>query len=289
MRVVFPSSLDQALNRLIFSINSGRAGSKYLSTLLGTAKEVHSFHEPAPDMAGRYVKYLPVKRHTLKTLLVSLPVARKKLRKVETIKKKLEVMEPGEIYAETNFQYILSFYDAIESHFHDQYHVVLMRRHLPKVLKSWMELGWFRAGHRPTRYWCYSAVAPSRAVPPVASMRELDSFDQCIAYLIDIEGRAQRFLKDFPNVPVTQVRLESLSSPELVRRLFNQLGITPTKETFKKAGEVIWARTKQKKKVGRPVTEDYCRQRIHQYFERCQRLGIEVPHLSQMDPFDPRE
>ena len=274
------------MNRLIFSINSGRSGSKYLSTLLGTAKEVVSYHEPDPDMAGRYVKYLPVSKHTLKTRMLALPIRYKKFRKVQAINKCLEAMQPDEVYAETNFQYILSFYDAIESNFHDRYSVVLMRRYLPKVLKSWIELGWFRPEHVPTRYWCYSAVAPSRAVAPVAPMKALDSFDQCIAYLLDVEGRAQRFLSQFPNVPVVQVRLEELKTQESISRLFSQLGITPTDETLEKAGDVVWARTKQKKKVGRPVSAEYCRERIEKYIERCQQEGIVTPDLVQMDPLE---
>jgi hypothetical protein len=41
--------------RYIFSINTGRAGSQYLSDLLGMAKNVVSFHEPQPQMIDRYL------------------------------------------------------------------------------------------------------------------------------------------------------------------------------------------------------------------------------------------
>ena len=42
----------------IFSINSGRAGSQYLSELLNTAPEVKSFHEPDPNMTGPYLELI---------------------------------------------------------------------------------------------------------------------------------------------------------------------------------------------------------------------------------------
>ena len=38
--------------RLIFCINSGRAGSNYLAELLNSAVGVYSFHEPNPQMIG---------------------------------------------------------------------------------------------------------------------------------------------------------------------------------------------------------------------------------------------
>ena len=50
--------MNANLHILIFSINSGRAGSNYLAKLLGTAREVISFHEAEPNMAGKYLHKL---------------------------------------------------------------------------------------------------------------------------------------------------------------------------------------------------------------------------------------
>ena len=54
--VVFRIHRKKLLNhRLIFCINSVRCGSGYLAKLLGSAKEVRSYHEAVPQMIGPYL------------------------------------------------------------------------------------------------------------------------------------------------------------------------------------------------------------------------------------------
>ena len=54
LRKIFSDRIKH--HRLIFCINPGRSGSKYLAELLGTAVEVDSYHEPEPKMIGDYLR-----------------------------------------------------------------------------------------------------------------------------------------------------------------------------------------------------------------------------------------
>ena len=51
------------IQRLIFSINSGRSGSQYLAKLLDSAKEVTAFHEAEPKMIGKYLRLIEKKTY----------------------------------------------------------------------------------------------------------------------------------------------------------------------------------------------------------------------------------
>lgn len=269
------------MDRAIFSINSGRSGSRYLSRLLGSANNVAAFHEADPDMAGRYVKWFPSAELTPKQMLLAAPVYAQKLRKIVAIRRAMKGQPAGQIYAETNFQFILSFYD-VAMRFFPSVDVVLMRRYLPKVLKSWMDLGWFKADHRHTPYWCGEPGNPGAAVKALASRDQLEPIDWCIWYLIDVEGRAQRFKQQYPAARVVEVRLEELNDLERVKAMFAQLEIEPGQETEDVVGKAVWARTHEKVKTGIDLPLEYCRERIEQYVERCRSAGIAVPDLPHM-------
>ncbi len=269
------------MRRTIFSINSGRSGSRYLYRLLDTVPDITAYHEADPDMAGRYVKWFPSDDLSPWQRLLTLPVHIQKLRKIKAIKRSMQGQPDSQIYAETNFQFILSFYDAALKHF-PVVHVVLLRRYLPKVLKSWIDLGWFTDTHPFTVYWCGEPNNPGTAVRAPGSRKELDAVDWCIWYLIDVEGRAQRFMRQHPEVAVVEARLEELNDMDRVRWMFEKLEIEPSEATEEAVGKAVWARTHEKVKTGKNVPEEYCLERIQQYVERCRAAGIEVPELPHL-------
>ena len=269
------------MDRTIFSINSGRSGSRYLSRLLDSVPNVTAFHEADPDMAGRYVKWFPSEGLTPKQLLLAAPVYAQKLRKIAAIRRAMKGQPAGQIYAETNFQFILSFYD-VAMRFFPSVDVVLMRRYLPKVLKSWMDLGWFKPTHPHTPYWCGEPDNPGAAVKAPAPRGELEPIEWCIWYLIDVEGRAQRFKKQYPAARVVEVRLEELNDLDRVRWMFSQLEIEPSPETEAVVGKAVWARTHEKVKTGIDLPLEYCCERIEQFVERCRSADIAVPELPHM-------
>ena len=267
--------------RLIFSINAGRSGSSYLNKLMGTAKNVTSFHEPYPAMAGRYVPSFRKPLTSLKQRLIYPAIRVKKYHKVVGVKEILQTMPADHVYAESNHMFILSFYDIVLDHFKNV-QVINLRRYLPRVLKSYVELGHYTPGHDLTFFWAVSPNNRTAAVRALAPDKDLDQVDICIAYLIDIEARAQRFLKEYPHIKVVDARLESLNDPEYVHSFFGKLGLEPTEETDAVLGKVVYQRTKEKEDYPE-VTEEYCEERILQYIQRCKEKGIEIPELPQLE------
>ena len=120
-------------HRLIFCINSGRSGSNYLAKLLGTAKEVMSYHEPYPQMIGNYLTLINQEDYTTSFTA----------RKIKTfgIKDLLLKLPARQVYFESNHMFIKTFFDVVIQDF-SKVEVIILRRYLPKVLKSFIELGY---------------------------------------------------------------------------------------------------------------------------------------------------
>lgn len=264
------------MHKLIFSINSGRSGSKYLCHLLNTAKNVTAFHEPRPQMAGQLMSSFPAAKRSLFNRLLYGAIYAKKYQKVIAIRKILRTLSPGQIYAETNHMFIFSFYDVVMDHF-KLVDVILLRRYLPKVLQSFVELNLIVK--HPS--WHVSPNSQSAAVQALAWDAELDPIDLCIAHLIDVEARAQRFKRQYPRTRVVEVRLEELNIWEHLENVFFKLEIEPSNDTRKVLGKI--KNQKNELKVDKDkVSEGYCLERIMQYIEKCTKTGIEIPHLPHL-------
>jgi hypothetical protein len=235
-------------------------------------------------MAGRYLPLFPAQRPSIKSLPLYPLLQMKKRKKVRAIKKVVATLPPGHIYAETNYMFGLTFYSVIMQHF-TPVSVIVLRRFLPKVLKSFIDLDYFGSrGHTP--YWVTSPNIQSAAVQALAPDKDLDRVDKCIGFLIDIEARAQRFKKNYPNAHVVEVRLESLNNLNNVLSLFEQLGVEATDETQKMVGEVANDKVYVKKDTS--VTEGYCHERILQYIEKCEEKDIVLPKLPHLHVYKER-
>ena len=120
--------------RLIFAISSGRAGSGFLARLLASSPDVKAQHEPAPRMCGAYLKM--AMRADLK--------ASYEMRKVKVMAINLKLLFFSEhiAYAETNHMFIKTFFDVVMDYYRNV-DVIVLRRPMHKVLKSFVELGYF--------------------------------------------------------------------------------------------------------------------------------------------------
>lgn len=258
---------------LIFSINSGRSGSKYLAELLATAPNVKSFHEAEPKMSGEFIR-----------MINSQPMAdsREKRRiKSQAIAEMVRDWPAETVYAETNHTFITTFYDVVLEEFANV-DVVILRRDLAQVLKSFVELGYFSPRNPLSLEWMSSPNAVTAALPTLGSDSSLDQFDLCIAYLLDIEARGERFRREYPNVRAHDVWLEELNRIESVNAFFEQLGLTATDETASLCGRVTNERSRRKEKIDNPVTLEECRERLADYQRKAKERGIEIP-ASAMD------
>ncbi len=258
-------------HRLIFCINPGRSGSQYLSELLGTAEEVISYHEPNPPMTGDFLELINKYPYDNQR---SLQIRRVKSRQIKNI---LRDFPEGKIYCETNHMFIKSFFDIVCRDL-QKIDVIILRRHLPITLKSFIELGYFSYKHLNWPLWMSSPNAVTAAIQCIDKDENLDQYDLCIAYLIDIEARAIRFQKDYPSIPVHEIRLESLNNYVRVKELFDNLRITPTEKTESIYMKKINQRSNVKSKYhDSPIDINYCHERINRYISLANAQGIPIP------------
>jgi hypothetical protein len=260
--------MDFSDRRVFFSINSGRSGSQYLAELLGTAEEVTSFHEAEPFMNEEYL-------HLVNQFSYPDTIKKRRL-KAKAIKKILRGLPPDQIYCETNHMFIKTFFDVIAEEFQNL-EVIILRRELAFVLKSFIELGYFSDKNSAWADWMTNPNAKTAALPCISSDDRLDQYDLCIAYLFDIEARALRFQKAYPLVKTHQVRLESLNDYFNVESLFRDLKITMTDKTKSFLGRKTNTREKAKNNYDNPSDLEYCRKRIEIYIEKALSSGIVLP------------
>lgn len=264
---------------LVFSINSGRSGSDYLFRLLSTARNAAAYHEPRPSMAGSRMSKVPATNPGIGDRLFYAVMYVKKFQKVRAIREVIKSLPDDKIYVETNHMFILTFYDVIMNHFSDV-NVVLLRRYLPWVVKSFLDLNMFVPQDSKTKYWTSSPNSPSAAVEALAPDAEMDQVDRCIGYVIDIEARAQRFKRQYPQAQVIEKRLPDLNTRQHVQDLFDRLSLLPSDETWDVVGQVYNNKKSDKQD---DYSEEFCRERILKYIDRCQQKGIALPELPHMD------
>lgn len=254
------------MSKYIFSINSGRAGSKYLQSLFSKTKKTVSFHEAPPVMANDHLMQLVCNKQYVDSYDV-----RKK--KVEAIKK---AMVGYENYAEANHMFIKTFFDVVVDEFKDDIRVVILRRKIPLVVKSFVELEYF--GKNAESYkWMTRSDAVTRAVDPISSFDSMDIFDRTISYLIDIEARAERFKQQYPDVLTVDVKIDELNDIDKVREMFSILGLEPSDDLSNVVDVPVNQRHQRKKTFRRKVSFDEACDRIDSYISRAKAAGIQIP------------
>jgi hypothetical protein len=263
-------------HRLFFCINSGRSGSEYLAELLGSAKEVKSYHEAEPTMTGKYL-------HMINNAPYHESFRARRM-KSTAIKRILRSFSPEIVYCETNHMFIKTFFDVILKDFKNV-EVIILRRDLSLVLKSFIELNYFSHLNTSWPDWMSVPNAKTAAISCAESYQDMDQYDRCIAYLIDIEARAQRFKKQYNWIKTYELRLEALSDFNYVSELFRDLNITPTEQTTEIIGKVINDRALRKLKFNNTADLDYCRKRIMSYIKRAESMGISLPQSLALKPY----
>lgn len=271
-----------ANRRLVFCINSGRAGSGYLAQLLDSAVDTYAYHEPEPKMIKAdldLINQLPYEQ-----------TFQQRSRKVAGLKNKLRSLPEKSVYCETSHMFIKTFFDVAIDAFPGQIEVIALRRYLPKVLKSFIELGYFSATNQAWPRWMSSPNAATSAIPCIADDNELDQYDLSIAYLIDIEARLLRFKAMHPDIKVHEMRVENFKDIALVESFFTSLGITASQETYHLHSKPANTRKSRKKKYSgnQKVDLNYCTERIENYVDKARNLGIEIPATLAMDEITPK-
>lgn len=272
---VVPGPRAPSRRPFIFSINSGRCGSEYLSALLGTAEGVHAEHEAEPTMSGPWLD-----------LCRRAPLAasiEKRMLKADAIRHALAGLPPGTTWAETNHMFIKTFWDvALKAFDPTNIDVIILRRHLPSVLKSFMELGYFSDRNRVWPGWMHTPGSLLATLEPLGRDDASDPFDLAIGYLLDIEARAQAFAAQAPGCRVHEARLEGLQDMAGVGQLFAGLGLEPTEATAAMVGRRVNERRERKAEMGMGATLDVCEQRLAEHLARRRASGLALPDLPQL-------
>jgi hypothetical protein len=248
---------------LVFCANSGRVGSRYLAALVDSSEEAIARHEPEPKMIGEYLTLVNNEDYAFSYAL--------RRTKSEAIRLMLrDAPRSAKVYCETTHMFIKTFYDVVLDEF-PRSKVVILRRSLAQTLKSFVELGYFTPANQNWPKWMSSPNAKTAALPATGPDSGLDGVDLAIAYLLDIEARIQRMRQQYPNVATLDMRLEDLTNPTAVDRLFDWLGLTPSKTTADMLSQKINAKDEIKRKLGSAVSLDWCQQRIDAYVAGARR------------------
>jgi hypothetical protein len=262
-------------HRFIFCINSGRSGSKYLARLLGSAEGVSAFHEANPNMSGPYLRMICEKG--LEATFADRRV------KAHTIWQIVSRLPPGWVYAETNHMFIKTFFDVVIEAFKDhEIDVIILRRNLPQVLKSFITMGYFSEMNQVWPAWMHVPGKCNCIFQPPATGKPPDQYDLAIGYLLDIETRAQRFKLQYTSCRIHEIMLESLQTLDEVKSFFTALGLSLTAATQDMVSRSVNERTHRKAQIGIKTTLEYCGQRIQKYLHKCREQGIEVSLLPQL-------
>jgi hypothetical protein len=260
--------------RVIFCINSGRAGSDYLATILDSAEEVRCMHEQAPCMHGEYLTMINARPYP--------ETKEKRFVKCSAIADEFTTLSPATIYGETNHMFIKTFFDVVLTVFKNV-DVIILRRNFAAVLKSFIELRYFTPMNIHWPNWMSSPNACTAALECIGPDHTLDQFDLCIAYLFDIEARACRFKREFPNVRTHEVRVEDLNGTAGVEQLFARLNITPTAETEAICGRTVNDRVEIKRFHNNPTSIELCQDRLGVYIAKAKARGIQIPDSAALD------
>ncbi len=261
--------------RHFFCINAGRSGSNYLAELLATAQGVAAFHEAEPAMHGAHL-------HRINAAPLAESYAERRI-KVDGIARLLAERPWATTYAETNHMFIKTFFDVVLDELHDV-EVIHLRRDPVRVLKSFIELGYFSSLNQVWPDWMSSPNAATAAGRPLDKDHALDQYDLCIAYLSDIYARAARFRRDYPHIVVHEVRLEDIVEPPGVLAFFDRLRLTPTSRTAETTGRVVNQRSHVKERISNPTDLTECGRRLDEYIARIESLRSASAHsaLRQM-------
>jgi len=253
--------------RMLFCCTAGRSGSMYLAELLDSAENTAAFHEPRPRMIGKYVKLINKKTYD-QTYNKRKKKARALIKHLPKIKEK--------IYAETNQMFLKTFFDVLIDAF-PYTEVIILRREPASTLKSYIELNYFTSLNKDWHKWFPSPNAATAAIPCIAEDKDLDHIDKAIAYLVDMEARIQRFIRDYPDIPVHETRLEDLNSYRAVENLFQEMNLAPTNKTKEVIGKKKNLKMDHKKNIKKNITQEYCQKRIEKYIKKAEQQNIAIP------------
>jgi len=211
--------------RYIFSINTGRAGSDYLTELLSKAENTVSFHEPMPVMMGQPMQQFNAGDESALRALMPL-----KLQEIQKSRSKGD-----KIYCETNHTFIKGWgYLIPENIAQEEIGVIILRRDIGKIIHSMLRVRDVPGLTNHANAW-YPNPGAERNLSPLPP--QAGPYKRCEWYIWEVFLRASDFQKRFPQITYWDCDLEQLNDYSFVERMFTQFGLIPTSELKQAVGK----------------------------------------------------
>lgn len=214
--------------KYIFSINTGRCGSDYLTELFSMAANTISLHEGFPIMNGAPMQQFndgnPEALHQL------MPLKVKQILKQSQHSKK--------VYCETNHSFIKGWGYLLPDTYIPQQEigVVILHREVEKIIHSLLRVHEVPGISEWSRTWYLlpQATRNFNHPPDKANLYEL-----CRWYIEETNLRAEDYKQKFPKITYFECDLEQLNHYDFVLRMFHGFGLTSTSGLRSACGKTI--------------------------------------------------
>lgn len=227
--------------KYIFSINSGRSGSKYLSELLSCVENGVSVHEDQPDMSGEIMfNYLKGHKDGLKKMME---------RKVE----KITSYDEEIFYSDTNHCFIKGFGWEIPKYIpENKLIVIVLKRDKSEIVSSYYKLNTLPFNYLG-RDWLITPDCDFQTKPPITPFKfkwlrflfmRIDDFNYHFKsrlkypgvlkklakpllhwYLEELEVKTTLYKKTFPNIKYVEVHLKDINNYDGFKNLLKEIGM----------------------------------------------------------------
>lgn len=233
--------------KYIFSINSGRSGSDYLTKLLSCSTNTVSIHEGFPIMNGiPMVKFNNDNESELKTLM---PLKLKQIRK--------SVGHKNKVYCETNHSFIKGWGYLLPDNYipQEEIAVIILRRNIQDTIYSLLRIHDIPGSSQANRTW----YLPIKSEKNISNFSENSNpYDICKWYINEINLRAEKYKYDFPKITYVESNLEDLNDYKIVLKIFRKLGLNPSDKLKTACGKPLnkrneWPRLTLEKLVELPA------------------------------------
>lgn len=244
--------------KYVFSINTGRSGSKYLAEILKEVKNFKAVHEPSPVMNGRpMIEYLQGN---------PLKMEQNIKEKVSSINSRLD---DKKCYIETNHTFIKGFGWLVPSHFpHKELGVILLKRDKEEIIKSlyrikctplsFYGLDWIMSplmknpinpvsNYDKVKYrllFFISRLVKSKKNPiriNLDNLKIIRRFELKYLewYVKETYSQANRFKKKFPEIKIYETTIDKLNDIQEFEKMFDffEIDFSPQKSFMEKLGK----------------------------------------------------
>lgn len=296
-------SIEELPERLIFSVNTGRSGSRYLASVLDSCQSVLAEHEPRPGPGGsRNMMYESWESKFEERRTLKCSAIRKSMKSLRANTKR------ATIYAETNPNFKVWIWDVVIDEFgklqKKRMDIMIIRKYIPALVKSIYELGWFQPPHASRgENWLPTANGVNSLITSLAADNQLDAYDRIISSIINTEAVAQHMMDRFgspdspdylPNVHFHEYRSEELfDGKRALEVLRKDLKLLTTDRTEELVGVKIDKYRQGKDHNGElrnsahimPTDLHTCELRVKQYLQKCKEHGIQLPELPHLQKY----